>query len=88
MIFGIAAMLIGLGFFALWEVVDMPYSIRKISIIKWARRSLGRYGISSIYFFGGLVVFLKGYAAMRSEERSRAIQQQQQQPNQWPGNNH
>lgn len=76
MMFGLLAMLIGLGFYALWEVVDLPYTFRKIGIIKWASRSLGRYGISSIYFFGGVMVFLKGYAAMRSEERSRAVQQQ------------
>jgi hypothetical protein len=94
MIFGILAMLIGLMFFALWNVVDMPHVWRSVKIVRWATRNLGRYGISSLYFFGGVVVFLKGYTAMRSEERSRNIQQQQpthylgnqQQPPQWPGN--
>lgn len=95
MLFGLLCVVIGLLFFALWNVVDIPYSFRSFPIIRWMRRALGRYGISSIYFFGGILAFLKGYAAMRSEERSQAVQQQQpknypgnqQQPPQWPGSN-
>lgn len=73
MMFGVLCMLIGILFVTLWNVVDVPYDIKRFPIIKWARKALGQYGISAIYFFGGLVIFLKGYAAMRSDERSRGL---------------
>lgn len=73
MIFGVICMIIGLGFFGLWNHVHAPRLIRHWNIVEWATRTLGRYGISALYFFGGMVVFLKGYAALRSEERSRNI---------------
>jgi len=92
MMIGVLAMVIGILFYALWNVVDMPHVWRSFSLVKWARNTLGRYGISSIYFFGGVLVFLRGYSAMRSEERSRQVQQQlqqqfqqQQQQSNWPG---
>ena len=73
MILGIVAMLFGLGFFALWNHFHAPRLLRNLDLIKWATRMLGRYGLTAIYFFGGLIVFLRGYAAMRAEERSRNI---------------
>jgi hypothetical protein len=83
MMIGVLAMLIGIAFYALWNVVDMPRVWKHVSIVRWAAKTLGRYGISSIYFFGGVLVFLRAYAAMRSNERSQKqlleFQQQQMQ---------
>ena len=78
MIFGVICMLVGLGVFALWKVDGLSHwDIAGTKIVHWFRRSLGRYGCSGLYFLGGLIVFLKGYAAMRSDERSRNVQNQQ-----------
>lgn len=76
MIFGVISMLCGLGVFALWKVDALSHwDILGTGIIRWCRKTLGRYGISAFYFLGGMFVFLRGYFAMRSEERSREINQ-------------
>jgi hypothetical protein len=71
MIFGIIAMLCGLGVYALWTHTRMPGVIRHWELMKFIRRDMGRYWVSGIYFVAGLLVFLRGYFGMRLEERSR-----------------
>ncbi len=71
MIFGIVAMLCGIGIYALWNHTELPRGFRRSDLGKWIRKDLGRYWICGIYFFGGLVAFLRGYMGMRVEERTR-----------------
>lgn len=95
MIFGVICMVAGLCVFALWNVHGLgDWDIAGTHIVRWCRKTLGRYGITAFYVFGGMVIFLRAYIAMRSDERSRALQQQptnyhgnQQQPPHGHGNN-
>lgn len=81
MIFGVISMLCGLGVFALWKVDALSHwDILGTDIVRWCRKTLGRYGISGIYFFGGMLVFLRGYLGIRMEEKNAARQQQQYRP--------
>jgi hypothetical protein len=73
MMFGVLAMLCGIGIYVAWNHSRMPNAIRSWELMKWIRRDLGRYWVAGFYFFAGLIIFLKGYMGMRMEERSRNL---------------
>jgi hypothetical protein len=72
MILGVLCMLAGLIVYALWNVRGLgDWDIAGTGIVEWCREKLGRYGITAFYFFGGLIIFLRGYVGLRMEEKQR-----------------